>query len=49
MARAAWQERQFGPPSEPAKITGTDTMLVRDGRIAVLLVFLDHQPATSSN
>src|SRR5262249_16063042 len=44
-ARLSWQ---FGPPSEPAKITGTDTILVRDGRISVLLVFLDHQqPATS--
>jgi SnoaL-like protein len=45
-ARLSWQ---FGPPSEPAKITGTDTILVRDGRISVLLVFLDHQPATSSS
>ena len=44
-ARLSWQ---FGPPSDPAKITGTDTILVRDGRISVLLVFLDHQPAGSS-
>ena len=43
-ARLSWQ---FGPPSEPAKITGSDTILVRDGRISVLLVFLDNQPATS--
>jgi hypothetical protein len=44
-ARLNWQ---FGPPSDPAKITGTDTILVREGRISVLLVFLDHQPASSS-
>jgi len=44
-ARLSWQ---FGPPSEPAKITGTDTILVREGRISVLLVFLDHQSGGSS-
>ena len=44
-ARLSWQ---FGPPSDPAKITGTDTILVREGRISVLLVFLDHQPANAS-
>jgi len=43
-ARLNWQ---FGPPSDPAKITGTDTILVHDGRISVLLVFLDHQPGSS--
>ena len=44
-ARLGWQ---FGPPSEPAKITGTDTILVRDGRVSVLLVFLDHPPSAAS-
>ena len=44
-ARLSWQ---FGPPSDPAKITGTDTILVREGRVSVLLVFLDHQPGSAS-
>lgn len=40
-ARVAWR---FGPPSEPARITGTDTILAEDGRVSVLLVFLDRAP-----
>jgi hypothetical protein len=43
-ARLGWK---FGPPSEPAKITGTDTILVRDGQVSVLLVFLDHPPSAA--
>jgi hypothetical protein len=42
-ARVTWK---FGPPSEPAKITGADVILVKDGCVSVLLVFLDHQPGT---
>jgi len=45
-ARLSWQ---FGPPTDPAKITGTDTILVREGLISVLLVFLDHPPGRSSD
>ena len=45
-ARLNWK---FGPPGQPAKITGTDTIMVRDGRVSVLLVFLDHAPAGGSN
>jgi SnoaL-like protein len=43
-ARTTWK---FGPATDPAKITGADTILVRDGRVSVLLVFLDHAPAGS--
>jgi len=38
-ARLNWH---FGPPSEPGKVTGTTVVVVRDGRIATMLVFLDH-------
>ena len=41
-ARLSWK---FGPPSEGAKITGTDTILVRGGRVSILVVFLDHPPS----
>lgn len=44
-ARLNWQ---FGPPSEPAKVTGTDTILIRDGHVSVLVVFLD-PPPTGAN
>jgi hypothetical protein len=43
-ARLNWT---FGPPSDPAKITGTDTILIRDGRVSTLVVFLDQAPAKS--
>ena len=31
----------FGPPSAPPRVTGLDVILVRDGKIATLLTFLD--------
>jgi hypothetical protein len=37
-ARLKWQ---FGPPSDPGKIAGSDTILVKNGRVSLLLVFLD--------
>jgi hypothetical protein len=37
-AQLVWQ---FGPASAPAKISGSDTILVKEGRVSVLLVFLD--------
>src|SRR4051812_34221618 len=36
--RLAWGS---GPPGEPPSYTGTDVIIVRDGRIAALYVFLD--------
>ena len=38
-ARLRWG---FGPPAQDAKVTGSDTIVIKDGRIAVMLVFLDH-------
>lgn len=32
---------RFGPPTEPARVTGVDFAVVRDGKIAALYVFLD--------
>jgi SnoaL-like domain len=32
---------QFGPPSEPGKIRGMDCIIVRDGKIGAIHVFLD--------
>ena len=40
--RVLWR---FGPPEEPARITGVDFVIVRDERIAALYVFLDAPPA----
>lgn len=34
-----------GPPGQPPSYTGTDVIIVRDGRIAALYVFLDAPPA----
>jgi hypothetical protein len=31
----------FGPPAAPARVTGLDVILVRDGMIAALYTFLD--------
>jgi hypothetical protein len=31
----------WGPPGEPPSYTGTDVVIVRDGEIAALYVFLD--------
>lgn len=45
LAGAARQAWQFGPPSEPAKIRGSDTIIVREGRVSALLVFLDQPQA----
>ena len=36
--RLSWE---YGPPGKPPAVTGQDVMLVRDGRIASLYVFLD--------
>jgi hypothetical protein len=36
--RLLWR---FGPPEEPARLTGVDFILVRGNRIAALYVFLD--------
>ena len=36
--RLLWR---FGPPEEPARLTGVDFILVRGERIAALYVFLD--------
>ena len=33
-----------GPPGEPPRYTGLDVILVRDGKIAALYVFLDSPP-----
>jgi hypothetical protein len=32
---------QFGPSGEPPRVTGMDFVVVRDGKIAALYVFLD--------
>ena len=40
--RLAWGS---GPPSEPPRYTGLDVIIVRDGKIAALYVFLDSPPA----
>lgn len=37
-------EWAFGPPDSPQKITGTDFVIVRDGRIAAMYTFLDPLP-----
>jgi hypothetical protein len=34
-----------GPPGEPPSYTGIDVIIVRDGKIAALYVFLDAPPA----
>lgn len=39
--RLAWGS---GPPSEKASYTGLDVIIVRDGKIAVLYIFLDSMP-----
>jgi hypothetical protein len=36
--RLAWA---FGPPTEPARVTGLDIIAVDDGRISALYTFLD--------
>ena len=40
--RMAWGS---GPPGEPPAQTGWDVMIVRDGKIAALYVFLDAMPS----
>jgi len=40
--RMAWGS---GPPGEPPAQTGWDLMIVRDGKIAALYVFLDDMPS----
>jgi hypothetical protein len=40
--RLAWGS---GPPGEPPRYTGLDVIIVQDGKIAVLCVFLDSPPA----
>jgi len=40
--RLAWGS---GPPGEPPSYTGVDVIIVRDGKIAALYVFLDAPPA----
>ena len=40
--RLAWGS---GPPGEPPHYTGIDVIIVREGKIAVLYVFLDSPPA----
>ncbi len=40
--RLAWGS---GPPGEPPRYTGLDVIIVRDGKIAALYVFLDSPPA----
>jgi hypothetical protein len=44
-ARLSWR---FGPPSDPAQITGSDIIFVREGRVSVLLVFLDLEAASAN-
>jgi hypothetical protein len=39
--RLAWGS---GPPGEPPRYTGLDVIIVRDGKIAALNVFLDPPP-----
>jgi SnoaL-like domain len=39
--RLAWGS---GPPGEPPSYTGVDVIIVRDGKIAALYVFLDAPP-----
>ena len=39
--RLAWGS---GPPGEPPHYTGLDIIIVRDGKIALLYVFLDSEP-----
>jgi SnoaL-like domain len=39
--RLAWGS---GPPGEPPRYTGLDVIIVRDGKIAALYVFLDSPP-----
>ena len=39
--RIRWQ---FGPASEPEKILGMDFVIVKDGKIAAIYVFLDSEP-----
>jgi hypothetical protein len=39
--RLAWGS---GPPGQPPSYTGVDVIIVRDGRIAALYVFLDAPP-----
>jgi hypothetical protein len=41
LADAGYVHWRFGPPGEPARITGVDFVVVRDGKIAALYVFLD--------
>jgi hypothetical protein len=38
IGRLAWG---FGPPNEPAKITGLDVAVVTNGRLSALYAFLD--------
>jgi hypothetical protein len=40
--RLAWGS---GPPGEPPSYTGIDVIIVRDGKIAALYVFLEAPPA----
>jgi len=42
--RITWSS---GPPEAPATLRGTDVALVRDGRIAVLLTFMDLPDGTA--
>jgi ketosteroid isomerase-like protein len=35
----------LGPPGEPPNYTGIDVIIVRDGKISALYVFLDSPPA----
>lgn len=44
--RVTWA---FGPPAEPAKVTGVDVVLVRNGRVSVLLTFLDPPAGRSTS
>jgi ketosteroid isomerase-like protein len=42
--RVTWA---FGPPDDPQRVTGMDVIMVRDGRVSILLTFLDPAPAAS--
>jgi len=44
--RVTWSS---GPPETPATLRGTDVALVRDGRVAVLLTFMDPPDGTPSS
>jgi ketosteroid isomerase-like protein len=43
-ARVSWG---LGPDGEPARVTGIDVIKVRDGRVALLMTFLDNSVVAS--